>query len=69
MSAKNPKQNNDFVVWKTKVQVMVDNICIGMVYENTFLGETLDHKICLKLHVSLVKATEYQSVGEEEGTF
>lgn len=40
-----------------KVELKIDNISMERVYENTFLGVSLDHKICWELQIKHVKAT------------
>lgn len=47
----------------TQVKVMINNVKIERVYENTFLGVILDHKICWKPHIKYVRTKVAQSIG------
>ncbi len=40
----------------TQVNVMINNVEMERVYENTFLGVILDYKICWKPHIKHVRA-------------
>ena len=40
----------------TNIELTIDSITIERVYENTFLGVIVDHKLCWKPHIDYVRA-------------